>query len=83
MKRYGPNGRPIPDPNNPYPNNDVIVRSKLDHENAHTVLTINDVSLKTAGQYRCVVSNGDTVTELDEKLTLKVKAPPKVRRDSL
>ena len=74
--RYDPRGRPISNENNLFPTNGIVVRSKLDHKKAHTVLSISEVSLRNAGTYKCVVTNGDIVKE--EKLTLVVKSPPKV-----
>ena len=74
--RYGPNGRPIPDPSNPYPSGDYSVRTVINHPNMHTMLTVNRIALDTAGFYRVVVDNGHHKEE--RELRLIVKSPARV-----
>ena len=76
--RYGPNGRPIPDLENPsYSSRDYTVRtSHPGRKTSHTFLRIEKIKLDTAGSYRVEVSNGVSVKKLYFKLVVKSK--PKV-----
>ena len=77
--RFGPNGRPIPDPDEPYPTRDFKVetrRNQNDKSKYHTTLSVKRVALANAGTYVVKVKNGDL--EEADRFTLEVRSRPEV-----
>lgn len=77
--RFGPNGRPIPDPDEPYPTRDFKVetrRNQNDKSKYHTTLSVKRVALANAGAYVVKVKNGDL--EEADRFTLEVRSRPEV-----
>ena len=78
-RRFGPNGRPIPDPDEPYPKRDFKVetrRNQNDQSKYHTTLSVKTVSLPNAGTYVVKVKNGDL--EEADRFSLEVRSKPEV-----
>ena len=74
--RYGPNGKI--DSDNPH--GDYTVRTILG-PNARTILTVNRLSLSTAGNFRVKVYND--AHKQEETFSLTVRSPPVVQASVL